>query len=130
MNVDASFIRSISLAPRDNALRLEYADWLEEQGDLRGEYLRLECQLSQMQITLRLAQLRAQIDPSWIALVGRDAVPRSFFLKRNTQRIAEDKLVPGICGLVQKTPISGNNTDPQRPCRTRQVSGDTGDLIP
>src|SRR5262249_51935327 len=29
--------------PEDDVLRLAYADWLEEQGDPRGEYLRCQC---------------------------------------------------------------------------------------
>src|SRR5262249_30328713 len=55
--------------PDDVATRLAYADWLEEQGDSRGEFLRLEHQLSQ--IPLRLAQLRQQIDPAWLAAVTK-----------------------------------------------------------
>ena len=39
------FIQSIHEAPHDEALRLIYADWLEERGDARGEFLRLESHL-------------------------------------------------------------------------------------
>jgi uncharacterized protein (TIGR02996 family) len=35
------FIRAILHSPRDYLLRLVYADWLEERGDPRAEYLRL-----------------------------------------------------------------------------------------
>jgi hypothetical protein len=46
-----------------------YADWLEERGDIRGEYLRLEHQLAN--IPLRLVQLRKQIDQDWLASVSK-----------------------------------------------------------
>jgi uncharacterized protein (TIGR02996 family) len=40
---DANFLRALLAAPEDDALRLVYADWLEERGDPRGEYLRCRC---------------------------------------------------------------------------------------
>jgi uncharacterized protein (TIGR02996 family) len=42
MNDDRDFLRAIAAEPEDDTLRLAYADWLEEQGDPRAEYLRLE----------------------------------------------------------------------------------------
>lgn len=94
MTDDASFLAAIQSAPGDDDLRLVYADWLEERGDLRGEYLRLEHQLSQIQ--RRLPQIREQIDPSWIAQVGGDAVQMYWYSKQVTQRIADGKVVPGV----------------------------------
>jgi uncharacterized protein (TIGR02996 family) len=44
MTEEGAFIRAILAAPDDAALRLVYADWLEERGDPRGEYLRCQCQ--------------------------------------------------------------------------------------
>jgi uncharacterized protein (TIGR02996 family) len=64
---ETAFIHAIQDDPNDNNLRLIYADWLEERGDIRGEYLRLECQLS---ISARLENLRESIDPSWLAAVS------------------------------------------------------------
>jgi uncharacterized protein (TIGR02996 family) len=40
MSEDEAFIRAIVAAPRDDAPRLVYADWLDERGDKRGPYLR------------------------------------------------------------------------------------------
>jgi uncharacterized protein (TIGR02996 family) len=96
MNDDNAFLAAIMTAPEDDNVRLMYADWLEERGDLRGKYLRLEHQLSQTQIPRRLAQLREQIDPSWVAFVRREAVPMSWYSKQLTQRIVEGKVVPGV----------------------------------
>src|SRR5437660_377568 len=60
MNDDAAFLRAIRENPDDPIHCLVYADWLEERGDPRGEYLRLGC---------RLAELRDRIDPVWLASV-------------------------------------------------------------
>ncbi len=69
MSDEAGFLRAIQENPEDDDARLVYADWLEERGDMRGEYLRLEHQL--VQIPLRLAQLRQHIDPAWLAICSR-----------------------------------------------------------
>ena len=42
------FIRAITENPDDDALRLVYADWLEERGNPRGEFIRLQCALERM----------------------------------------------------------------------------------
>jgi uncharacterized protein (TIGR02996 family) len=42
---DEIFLETIRQNPEDDAPRLVYADWLEEQGDMRGEFLRLMLQL-------------------------------------------------------------------------------------
>jgi uncharacterized protein (TIGR02996 family) len=47
MNEEDAFIRALVADPGDRALRMAYAEWLEERGDsesiLRAEYLRREC---------------------------------------------------------------------------------------
>jgi uncharacterized protein (TIGR02996 family) len=60
MNDEAGFLRSIKENRDELSCRLVYADWLEERGDARGEYLRLSC---------RMAELREQLDPDWLAAV-------------------------------------------------------------
>jgi uncharacterized protein (TIGR02996 family) len=83
---DASFLAAISATPDDVDLRMVYADWLEEGGDVRGEFLRLLCALATLPrrptrkrkaFEARFAELRPGIDPSWrlsVALVlDRDA---------------------------------------------------------
>ncbi len=56
MNEETAFLRAIDLNPDDRVVRLAYADWLDERGDPRAEYLRLSC---------RLAEVRDGIDPKW-----------------------------------------------------------------
>jgi uncharacterized protein (TIGR02996 family) len=40
------FVRGILAEPDDDTPRLIYADWLEERGDPRGEFIRLQCELA------------------------------------------------------------------------------------
>lgn len=44
MNDEDAFLRAIQASPNDNTLRLVYADWLDEQNQLGGDFLRLECE--------------------------------------------------------------------------------------
>ncbi len=55
-----AFLRAIRDNPDDRVVRLVYADWLDERGDPRGEYLRLSC---------RLAEVRDGIDQKWLEAV-------------------------------------------------------------
>jgi uncharacterized protein (TIGR02996 family) len=80
MRDEAPFIKAILKNPDEVATRLVYADWLEERGDSRGEYLRLSvvlddpaCALEKVQaVQERLRELQSEIDPGWIAsLHGR-----------------------------------------------------------
>jgi uncharacterized protein (TIGR02996 family) len=78
VNEDEGFIRAIIAEPDDTSLRLIYADWLEERGDPRGEYLRIMCALAEMteknrsykrQLRARLQKLREGIGPAWFARI-------------------------------------------------------------
>jgi uncharacterized protein (TIGR02996 family) len=66
-DLEADFIRAIQRDPEDDEARLIYADWLEQQGDVRSEYLRLEVQ--RRRIPRRLAELAQIVSPSWRAEV-------------------------------------------------------------
>jgi uncharacterized protein (TIGR02996 family) len=46
MSHDASFLQAILDDPDDDAVRLIYADWLQERDDPRGEFIRLQCALA------------------------------------------------------------------------------------
>jgi uncharacterized protein (TIGR02996 family) len=63
---DHAFLAAIVNAPEDAALRLVYADWLEERGDPRAEFLRLA---ATQQSPARLKSLAKQFDPEWVGLV-------------------------------------------------------------
>jgi uncharacterized protein (TIGR02996 family) len=80
MEEDQPFLAAISAARDDDTVRLIYAGWLEERGDVRSEYLRLLCALAALPqrqarkrkpLQARLQQLRASIDPDWRWAVAR-----------------------------------------------------------
>jgi len=48
MSLDERFLQAIIENPDDDAPRLVYADWLEERGDPRGEFIRVQCQLARL----------------------------------------------------------------------------------
>jgi uncharacterized protein (TIGR02996 family) len=43
------FVRTIVEKPLDDGPRLVYADWLEEHGDPRGEFIRVQCKLAKIE---------------------------------------------------------------------------------
>jgi uncharacterized protein (TIGR02996 family) len=82
MSDERPFIEAILADPNDEAPRLIYADWLEERGDPRGEYLRLDTVLARLPgddmrragDLSRLKELRTGIDPEWAAVVDRTRI--------------------------------------------------------
>lgn len=76
MENEDGFLAEIRARPRDLDMRSVYADWLEEQGDPRGLFLRVQLAL----LTLapdhpnrsggeaELSRLRSRIAPDWLAL--------------------------------------------------------------
>jgi uncharacterized protein (TIGR02996 family) len=76
---DETFVAAIRDQPADDTLRLVYADWLEDRGDSRAEFLRLECRLHGMQETAtefselqrQLGELGSPLDVRWLAAVCR-----------------------------------------------------------
>jgi uncharacterized protein (TIGR02996 family) len=48
MTYDEAFLRSIVESPDDDTPRLVYADWLDDRGNPRGEFIRVQCRLARM----------------------------------------------------------------------------------
>ena len=81
MTEDEAFLAAIRENPRDDTTRLVYADWLDERGDPRGEWLRIHVQLKQFVADGRLyyplanrqqrLEWDAEIDPAWLMTVRR-----------------------------------------------------------
>lgn len=74
MSDEAAFLAAIQASPADAILPLVYADWLQERGDPRAEFVRLQHQLA---TTLdRLQHVRGGLDPAWVRAVEvrRDVV--------------------------------------------------------
>lgn len=58
---EQSFLDEITASPDDDIPRLIYADWLEENGDPRGEFIRIQCELATLRKTQkRFAELRSE----------------------------------------------------------------------
>lgn len=45
---EQAFLNEILTNPQDDAPRLVYADWLEERGDPRGQFIRLQCEAERL----------------------------------------------------------------------------------
>ena len=45
---ETAFLRAVLEAPDDEAIRLIFADWLEERGDPYGEFIRIQCGLTKL----------------------------------------------------------------------------------
>src|SRR5215471_15945594 len=77
-----SFLRAIADEPDDDTCRLVFADWLEERGDWRAEFFRLDCRLKQLtaaddgydDLKGRWNELWARLKPAWRAVVGRSPI--------------------------------------------------------
>jgi uncharacterized protein (TIGR02996 family) len=93
--VERGFIEAIERDPEDEEARTVYADWLEQRGDPRGEYVRLEA--LQSMLPRRLAELEAGLDRAWLVLVGRRY--RVVLVKLPSNKIGIIKAVRGVTGL-------------------------------
>jgi uncharacterized protein (TIGR02996 family) len=79
MNREEAFLLDLRERPDDDLTRLAYADWLEEQDDPRGRYLRVEVELSRLTedvaryatLETELQDLRGQIEPEWLEQAGK-----------------------------------------------------------
>ena len=60
MNLERHFFELIRNNPEDDAPRLVYADWLDEQGDPRGEFIRVQCELARPNAPDRVPRILLQ----------------------------------------------------------------------
>src|ERR1700722_13986852 len=78
MSNHQSFLDAISAQPADRNLRLIYADWLEERGDLGAELIRIEEEMRRIpvwsdrfwELKPRRNELRETVDASWRETMG------------------------------------------------------------
>ena len=95
---EAQLLAAIAADPEDVQAREVYADWLDKRGDVRAEFLRLEAHL--YAIPVRLAELSARLDPTWLRSVARryDVV----IVDAGPNKISAIKLVREITGQGHK----------------------------
>jgi uncharacterized protein (TIGR02996 family) len=80
MSDDRAFINSLLAAPDDMAPWLVYADWLDERGDARGEYIRLVQSLATRPdeaTRRRLNAVRPMLPREWLAVVEQPKLLRA-----------------------------------------------------
>jgi uncharacterized protein (TIGR02996 family) len=78
VDAEASFIEAVKASPDDTGTMLVYADWLEERGDPRADFLRQFVALVQRLPTDpafatewgQLRQMQATMDAAWLADMG------------------------------------------------------------
>lgn len=76
---ESAFLEAVRDAPDDDGPRLVYADWLDEQGDPRGEFIRVQCELARLprddpnrgELRARSDALQAEHVRTWV----RDLTP-------------------------------------------------------
>lgn len=91
---DSSFLEAILEDPEDDTLRLVYADWLEEQGSARGEFIRVQCELAEnpadeerkRDLVVREAELLAEHEEEWNNGLA-DMVTRCVFVRGFVEHI-------------------------------------------
>src|ERR1700722_14961170 len=85
VNEMALFLEAIAADPVDETSRLVFADWLEERGDWRAEFLRLDRSLAskkgsgklpkkKLERMARWDELWARLSPDWQAVFGRSFI--------------------------------------------------------
>src|SRR4051794_3242117 len=85
---DESFLDSILADPLEDIHRLVYADWLEEHGDPRGEFVRLAVGLGEGDAEARCREMQPRFDPWWAVTV---LAPSQV---RRLRRLAESRFGP------------------------------------
>lgn len=101
MSIEDSFIQAATAHPEDEAPRLIYADWLEERGDPRGEYLRLCVEMASLpphsdryaDLKLRQKALHGRMDAKWLATMGLIPKHRPLFSTLPARRLERWRLV-------------------------------------
>lgn len=96
-DVEARFLDALQTDPTNESHRLVYADWLEDRGDERAKYLRLESMM--WTLPSEIDALRQRIDPEWLRAVTRTI---DFHLVSYDDKISTIKLVRTITGMGLK----------------------------
>jgi uncharacterized protein (TIGR02996 family) len=124
--MNEAFLQSICENPEDDAVRLIYADWLEENGDPRGEFIRAQVELAQLtadsprrrELAFRGHQLLEQHGGEWAAPV------RPFVEEWHFRRGFIDKMTVSAKTLVEH----GEELFRLAPIERFRLTGANGDI--
>lgn len=127
---DRALVEEIRLRPQDTLPRLVYADYLEERGEPRGEFIRVQCELAELTVgdPSRAALLNREQEllrshgESWLAplrRLGARGVSVRCFQRGLIERVAlrADALAQGAESLIEVEPaltaveVSGASRD-------------------
>ncbi len=111
----SAFLREVIDAPENDDVRLIYADWLQEAGDPRGEFIRVQCEMEQVDrfsprfydASDRCRQLLHEHRDAWTAELHQDvnkAVFRRGFIETITMRTSA--FIKDARRLFQLTPLA------------------------
>jgi uncharacterized protein (TIGR02996 family) len=105
MSEDAAFVQAIVGHPEDQALRLIYADWLDDRADRRAAFLRLEAEWIALPETdprrpgvhQRMLAARTGIDHRWLAAMERTPI-------ENCLHPSSELICPRFWQRLEQTP--------------------------
>jgi uncharacterized protein (TIGR02996 family) len=114
MSSHDAFLRAVIESPDDDRPRLVYADWLDERGDPRGEFIRLQCELEAkscsgvpfFKLRTRSRELLAQHGREWIKPFR--GLARWYRFRRGfveTVYVSPDRYREATAELPKRTPI-------------------------
>jgi uncharacterized protein (TIGR02996 family) len=124
MNRHKAFVEAICRESEDDALRLIYADWLDEQGDPRGEFIRVQFALRDLpeddprrpQLAERERDLLLAYQEQWTAPLGGRARRYEFrrgFVEKVT--LTPQEFLANAEGLYRVAPVQEVGFLPQIP---------------
>lgn len=119
MNSDENgFLKEIAQHPNDDALRMIFADWLDERGDPRGEFIRAQCELANGCWGMRRTLLQSK---SKILLKKHGAAWREPFKKWGN--VAFDKGLPERISVTATSFLKHGSkiVDDPRICQVRLI---------
>jgi uncharacterized protein (TIGR02996 family) len=98
---EEAFLATLKADPADAVTRSVYADWLEERGDVRGEYIRVEERMAALPpacdehaaLKVRKKELRPGIEGEWLKAMGYVPRHRPLFTKLPERRVERWRLV-------------------------------------
>jgi uncharacterized protein (TIGR02996 family) len=146
MREDAAFLEAIVADPTDEAVRAVYADWLQERGDVRAEYLRLEEEQRSLtddwpltgeplerarRVAVRLGELQRDIPGFhdwWCAVERGLPIPDPLAGPMNATATCD----PGCCGFeayLPQEPLLAEWVAEADPEKTRQTLQAVDDLL-
>jgi uncharacterized protein (TIGR02996 family) len=126
MNEEEGFLQSVQAHPGDTGLRLVYADWLEERGDVRGEFIRVQEEMNALpaysdryaELKPRRNALREQIDAGWRAKLGYPR-HRPMFTQLPERRVERWRVVEEFIDTWHK-PLKPGDGDTEEELRANE----------